>query len=175
MTHTQSIIKSGKYTINKGQVWLVRYDSSKTESIRSSDWNYTIWRYVSASILVWSLFISYGRLKLAHLLSLDSLLSLNEFCRKTLDTVMHQKFFYKMNIYIKQSDRGRKYIFSFSNFPMVPEISFNFESSYILSHYSTPIAVISFKVQSWVQTVILKIRRVKIKKSNLPLNVNECH
>ena len=69
MTHTQSIIKSGKYTINKGQVWLVRYDSSKTESMRSSDWNYTIWRYVSASILVWSLFISYGRLKLAHLLS----------------------------------------------------------------------------------------------------------
>ena len=50
----------GKYTINKGQVWLVRYDSSKTESIRSSDWNYTIWNYVSASIFVSNLFISYG-------------------------------------------------------------------------------------------------------------------
>ena len=63
------IIDSGKYTINKGQVWLIRYQSSKMESIRSSDWKYTIWRHISASFFVSSLFISYGGLKLAHLLS----------------------------------------------------------------------------------------------------------
>ena len=46
MTHRWWIIKSGKRTINKGQIWLIRYESSKTESVRSSGWECTIWRYV---------------------------------------------------------------------------------------------------------------------------------